>query len=183
MPDLDSSIPQGTPDYIDQVIQGAAAEFEQFERELNAIPVSHRRSRRAAQPANRYLKQVLQYVIDKNGLAPENLLFNQREAEQWESAKRKGLLRQVTASELRAHLENRRAVRAVLLAMCETAAADERTNPYETETISLDGTVVSLMGVANQIFEASRQTFWTLTDAGASVLETGFCTRRSRRSS
>lgn len=81
------------------------------------------------------------------------------------AAKVKKYIRPVTEAERAAYLENRRAVREVLLAMVEVAARNERADTIAPVARALDRVVWDIHHTATSTWR-----FWTLTEAGAACL-------------
>lgn len=100
---------------------------------------------------------------------------------QWRRATQCGYLRALTDEEVEAYLENRRGVRAVLLAQLELAALDERRpdSIWEGDAPTVDIVAEKLTKVCAEIRWLLQETHtgYTLTPAGVEFLSKGDETR------
>lgn len=123
-----------------------------------------------------YLKDALERVINAEGMTSEanSIVHTKAINSAWESAKKQGLLRRVTADEEEAFIANRRSVRTVLLAMFHDAVEDEtRSAKWDDGQPSINTLADKIDSVAFDIRNTrdSSGRLWTLTPDGIARLE------------
>lgn len=125
------------------------------------------------------MQSALNRVIAESGLVTdEGLQFHSALVRRaWARAKVLNYLRPLCRAELWDILEQRRAVRSVLLGMLEIAATDETLNGFCSGSPSVRDVCDSLDSVAYEInaivqskYNSIEAQYWTLTEAGVQFL-------------
>jgi len=128
-------------------------------------------------PKKNYLREALERVIAYNGVASAPNGTNSASLQKaWQKAVRDGLIERISGAEICAYLDNRKAVRTVLLGMLEQAATENDLHILdwrETPKPSLGECTDALQGVVYDVAVAKQGWVarYTLTKRGIDFLD------------